>query len=244
MKKCKECNLEKPLTEYYKSGFGRVRPRCKKCEQLKHNKIFKPKTCAICSKEFMPSSTINKFCSFKCKKEGYIDKRSNKPPIKSCKFCNKEFSPYTSLDKFCSTNCRIENMKSKRSTRWNDESTEKRKGKNNPSYVHGGACHGSKRDSTGLRKYQKVRDELKKEMVDREGFLYCERCKASNVRFETHHIIFRSEKPNHEHLHSKENLIHLCVLCHNHYHKKKGNRNQLVLDRGLEKLFGNDVLNK
>ena len=194
--------------------------------------------------DFKPYSSLSKYCSYTCKDKADLEKRSNKPLFKSCDECGNEFKPYTALDKFCSANCRVEKMKSKRSRRWNKEATENRKGKNNPAYVHGQACRGVKTDTTGSKLYQRMRKEYIEELLEKKGYLYCEKCEQTNKRFETHHIVFRSEKPNHEHLHSKKNFIHVCVKCHNHYHNKKGNRNQLVIDRKLSELFGNDILNK
>jgi len=245
MKKCKECKIEKPLNSYYQNGNNRYRPRCKKCEQLRNNKKFKPKKCEICSNEFMPVNSINKYCSFKCKNTGDIEKRSNKPKVKNCKFCNKEFQPYTSLDKFCSANCRVDNVKSKRTKNWGKEKCKKISGKNNPAYRNGMYSLGNKKTAIGERLYIKNRKELKEKIINEVGYVCCENCFTSNsLKWETHHIIFRSEKPLHKHLHDKENLIFLCIKCHNEFHKKKSIRNNIVENRKLNLLFGNDVLNK
>lgn len=91
---------------------------------------------------------------------------------------------------------------------------------------------------------QRDRDSYKQDLIDKEGFLYCERCKVSGTRFEVHHLIYRSEKPKHEYLHDKINLINVCVKCHNWFHNNKSNRNQIVRERELNKYFGEDVLDK
>lgn len=203
------------------------------------------KQCLICGDEFIPKSSEHKYCSKKCRSIIQLAKRSKKPKYKKCKLCNTEFKPYTSLDKFCSANCRIESMKSKRDQRrrWNKDSVKKRHGKNNPGYRNGNYVRGKKREFS--RVFQNNVNALKAEMIKDVGYVYCQYCLTSqSLRFEGHHIIYRSEKPGHKHLHSKENTILLCIKCHNIFHKCKGNRNDIVEERGLDKLFGIDILNK
>jgi len=95
------------------------------------------------------------------------------------------------------------------------------------------------------RIYINNRKELINDMLEFKGYVYCEFCNSSNsFKFHSHHIIFRSEKPNHVNLHDKENLIIVCDKCHEIFHNEKSLRNRLVEDRKLYKLFGNDVRNK
>jgi len=56
--------------------------------------------------------------------------------------------------------------------------------------------------------------------------------------FSTHHIVFRSEKPNHPEMNNPANLIFLCHNCHEGFHNDKRSRNYLVKERGLQELFG------
>lgn len=80
--------------------------------------------------------------------------------------------------------------------------------------------------------------EYKQKFLNEHEYLYCELCGISNaIRYETHHIIFASEKPKHKELHNNKNLILLCIGCHNELHKHKLLRNNLVQDRGLNELF-------
>lgn len=203
------------------------------------------KSCLICSKEFNTTKPkVHKYCSKPCKQKADLLKRSNKPIFKICKHCKKEFTPYTSLDKFCCANCRIESGKSKRTRRWKPEKAAKRIGKMNPAYRHGLSVRGAKIDSTGMKLFQRNREQYLNEIIDNHGYLFCERCFKSNARFHVHHIIYRSEKPKHDHIHDKINFINVCVPCHNWFHNKKSNRNDLVRHRGLDKIFGNDVLDK
>jgi hypothetical protein len=107
-----------------------------------------------------------------------------------------------------------------------------------------------------MRKYKKQSDQslLKrnvKEMLDAQiserGYNWCEQCGKTRP-VSAHHIIFRSEKPGHPFLHAKINLILVCGTdvtgCHGEFHRHKGARNKLVVDRSLHEWFGNDVLDK
>lgn len=248
MKKCKECKKVKPEEEFYQNGLNGTRPRCKKCEQKKNNKVFKNKNCSICGTSFKPVSFLNKYCSSKCKIQAELEKRSKKPKTKNCKVCNKEFKPYTSLDKFCSPNCRYENGKNtnrKTSRRWSREKLNKRNGKDNPAYRNGMYSKGVKVTGQGLAEFRRNGGEILNKMIEEKGFVYCQRCTTANTpRFEKHHIIYRSEKPKHPELHSKINIIVLCIKCHNELHKTKRLRSYLVEERKLHLIFGNSVLNK
>jgi 5-methylcytosine-specific restriction endonuclease McrA len=201
--------------------------------------------CTVCNTDFTAKTKIHKFCSRECKKKNDIDKRSKKPKEKTCQFCSNTFNPYNSLDKYCSANCRVENMKSKRTKRWSVEATQKRTGVNNPAYKSGMYASSNKRTDEGQKQYLRTRNEKRADMLMEHGYLFCERCKTNETyQWEMHHIVFRSEKPLHEHLHNKNNLINLCMKCHNWYHKEKANRNTLVEDRKLYELFGEDIRNK
>jgi len=80
-------------------------------------------------------------------------------------------------------------------------------------------------------------------MIDDQGYIECQACGAtSSIKYETHHIIFRSEKPGHPHLHDKQNLVVLCIGCHNHWHKHKSARSEILIDRRLDELFGLDII--
>lgn len=201
--------------------------------------------CIVCNTNFTAKTKIHKFCSTECKKKNDIEKRSNKPKEKTCQFCSSTFKPYNSLDKYCSANCRVENMKSKRTKRWSVEATQKRIGVNNPAYKSGMYASSNKRTDEGQKQYLRTRNEIRANMLMEHGYLFCEKCKTNETyQWEMHHIVFRSEKPLHEHLHNKNNLINLCMKCHNWYHKEKSNRNSLVEDRKLYELFGEDIRNK
>ena len=89
----------------------------------------------------------------------------------------------------------------------------------------------------------KNKRELRDKKLKYHGYRFCDECKMSNhSRYEFHHIIYRSEKPNHPRLHDKINLIDCCDECHDKFHQIKASRNNLVLERGLNDVFGQDVL--
>lgn len=95
----------------------------------------------------------------------------------------------------------------------------------------------------------KNRKELVDEMLDKYGYLFCQKrdCGTSKAyKFEVHHIVFRSEAPKHPQLHSKVNLIIVCSGCHNQkpnsFHNKKDERNYLVEERGLDKIFNISII--
>lgn len=92
------------------------------------------------------------------------------------------------------------------------------------------------------KEYIRIRKEIRKEKIDRYGYWFCDKCKINDTyHCSMHHIIYRSEKPKHEHLHNKRNLIDLCAKCHNWFHAKKDRRNYLIEERNLTELFGNDI---
>lgn len=211
----------------------------------KNKKKYTEIECLICKTKFIPVSILNKYCSKKCKYISDLSKISKKPSSKICNVCGKLFEPYTSLDKFCSANCRINNQKSKRSFNWTENQTQKRFGENNPAYRNGTFMRGRKKITVGERIFIKNSKELKQEMINDFGFIYCENCNtAKSLRFESHHLIYRSEKPEHENLHKKVNLIILCIKCHNEFHRHKSLRNEIVNARHLENLFGVDILHQ
>ena len=146
---------------------------------------------------------------------------SRKP--KKCSECKGLFLPYTSLDKFCSPDCAFKAISPK-------GKEKKPTIKKSPVYVD--------------RVFDENKAEYREEMIDRCGYLYCEHCDRSGLRYEAHHLIFRSEKPNHAHIHSKRNIYLLCKTCHGMFHDKKGLRNNIVVQRNLSELFGIDILNK
>jgi len=96
--------------------------------------------------------------------------------------------------------------------------------------------------------YNKNRGELIMQQIDKYGYLFCQKCNQNHCgfKFEVHHIVFRSEAPNHPMLHHKKNLIICGSDCHKEapdsFHKDKGQRDHYVIERGLEALFGMNLI--
>lgn len=89
-----------------------------------------------------------------------------------------------------------------------------------------------------MANYSKNRQFIIDEMLSEYGYIFCQNCGTSkSFKFEVHHIIFRSEKPNHPEIHNKLNLLIVCRSCHNNFHGKKELRNRLVESRKLKELF-------
>lgn len=241
--KCKNCGK---LTHKIGKSFTKYcNVQCKDEYYNWSRKLhFDNKPCEFCNSMFLPTQTKQKYCTPDCNRKAKAIAALRTPSIKKCSFCNKEYQPFSSLQKFCSANCRVGTVKSKRKWNYTPEQLSNIMGEKNPAYRHGERIVGKKPDGTGIALFHKNRDFYKRDMVEEHGYLFCEKCGATNTKFETHHIIYRSEKPRHEYLHDKINLIHLCVKCHNWFHLHKRNRNELVVKRGLAEIFGNSVLDK
>ena len=229
----KECSKNKYCSEKCHRQYWRE----------KNRKNYEPADCIVCGNKYTPLMKMQKYCSSKCKSIYEGQKRSKKPKTKECKMCSGVFLPYTSLDKFCSANCRIEYAKKNRSKRWKDTSCIM--GEKNPAYRNGQYVRGRKKITEGERIFIRNSKQIKSNMIDQHNRLFCQHCGTySSIKFEAHHIVFRSEKPLHEHLHDAANILICCIGCHNMFHKNKSLRNDIVNERGLANIFGSDVLNK
>lgn len=157
--------------------------------------------------------------------------------IIKCKICNEDFLKKSHNQITCSNECRIKRM------------SENRKWELNPSFRNWVYVKNSSKKVSihqfKEKEFQKNCKEMDLEMIQKHWYRFCEHCWINNsLRWEHHHIVFRSEKPRHEFLHDKRNIINLCIQCHNDFHKDKWKRNHLVYNRGLHLLFWNDVLDK
>jgi len=105
-----------------------------------------------------------------------------------------------------------------------------------------------------IKPIQKPKPKVKAKKIDYvKGFIkYCEEnnislkgcqlCGNINSIFDIHHIVFKSETLNPER-DSPINLIYVCRSCHETLHgNKREARRQLVIDRGLEKIFNKKLL--
>jgi len=87
-------------------------------------------------------------------------------------------------------------------------------------------------------------NEIVEDMLFLEGYVFCQNCGRSNaMKYDFHHIVYKSEARRHPELHNKRNLIHVCTGvdgaqgCHEWFHLKKENRNAIVEERRLHELF-------
>ena len=93
------------------------------------------------------------------------------------------------------------------------------------------------------RQYIKTVEQIREQKLEEHGYWFCDKCLSNNAyHCSMHHIVYRSEKPKHEHLHDERNLIDCCEICHLWFHEKKDRRNYLIEQRNLTELFGNDIL--
>jgi 5-methylcytosine-specific restriction endonuclease McrA len=79
-------------------------------------------------------------------------------------------------------------------------------------------------------------EEQKQEQYNEYGYNFCEHCGRTGY-VESHHIVYRSEAPNHPMLHDKINRILLTRKCHDWFHERKSNRDKIVEERGLRNIF-------
>jgi hypothetical protein len=201
--------------------------------------------CNICWNDFVQKTYSQLYCwSLQCKKK-VISIRARKDYdkhkerckenakklryTKECDFCSKEFKTYTKAIITCSNECYRKRMAKNRI--W----------EGNPAYrnwVYMKWGEKVKIHQFNENIFKKACKEMNEEMILKNWYRFCEYCGINNsLRWEHHHIIFRSEKPRHEFLHDKRNILHVCIKCHNQFHKNKSIRDTLVKERWLDKLF-------
>lgn len=200
--------------------------------------------CKFCWIEFVKKTHNQIMCwSVQCKKEAkkiislrdYANHRErcllNAKKLrytKNCKECWKEFKSYQKTILMCSKEC--QSIWLKRDRIW----------KNNPAYRNWSYTKESNKVNHNKwnSKFQRMCSIMNEEMIEKHWYRFCECCWINqSLRWEHHHIVFRSERPWHEFLHDKLNTIHLCIKCHNEYHKNKSKRDPLMKERWLDKIF-------
>lgn len=164
-----------------------------------------------------------------------------------CKNCGSLFAPYSKTDKFCKQECRHEYAESEKVNLKNRCGRIARiyEGKRARRSYNTLAGRNPEKHEAEARELERNSSLLREEIIDFNGHLLCQKCgKSGGTRFETHHIIRIGEKPHHEFLHDIRNLILLCSGCSEEMETYKYLRNDIVLERELHLLFGDDVLNK
>lgn len=208
-----------------KAGELNKLKKCKKCDKFYPIQFYNPHIgnycydCKVEVKREMDKRYRDKYREKlnQKKNEQYREGREWK-----CQYCEKKFKrPIWHSHKYCNRKC------------FEMDSREKRKGKGNPAYRNGLRIQG-----TYTVKHMRACAKYRKEFLKKYDYLFCEHCKTNNaLRFETHHIVWASEAPKHPELHNTKNLILLCILCHNDFHRHKDLRKYLVEERKLKELF-------
>ena len=204
----------------------------KECRRILSNKLSVEKNK---TPEWKLRRAISARKDYEKHKEHIKNRVRNWRPYKhNCIECWKEFYSWGKKTKFCNKKCSFKHSKITRLWEWN------------PAYKTW--LYSWKDRKIHWYKdfqFQKTCKELDKKLLEKQGYLSCECCWVVNsIKYEHHHLVFRSEKPKHEHLHNIKNILYCCIVCHNDFHKHKSKRNKIVEDRKLNELFWNDVLNK
>lgn len=197
--------------------------------QNKNERLKNPEYMEKCLKKRKEQSKID----YIKHKERYLKNAKKLKYELICKCCGKEFMGYSKKLKLCSEKCEINLL---RLRVW----------ENNPAYRNWLYMKWKKEiHYYKYREFEKNCKILDEKLIDEKWFLYCQNCWITNpLKFEHHHLIYRSEKPKHKFLHNIQNIYLLCIKCHNDFHKKKWIRNKIVEERKLNELFWDDVLNK
>lgn len=150
--------------------------------------------------------------------------------IQICKICWSEFFPNTNTQETCKNkDCRSKFSIQKKKIR-NSELLKIRR----------------KKDIAKRKVEWQKTDIIKRsifwDMIHEKWYTYCEECLKKSTSLELHHIVKRSEVPNHPKKHSKINSLILCRSCHELYHKDSKIRNKLIISRKLWEYF--DIIKK
>jgi hypothetical protein len=243
-KKCKTCSKE-----FYVAFCNlKTKKYCSKKCAKDDNFGFKErkKYCVICKKSFFIKTGIQvhkKTCSLECQytlrrkiSDKSVEKRKKTPKKYKCKGCSNYFVGNEFIKrKYCTLECQYNHYK------------KIRIGKQNPAFRSGDYAKNTgklRKGKQGIHlnaclKYRKYFNE-------KNEYLFCEVCKINKngtKRFEVHHIYYASRYPKHKELHNFKNLIHICIECHNKFHKEEYKEvfKKIEKERGLKELFGCNV---
>ena len=143
--------------------------------------------------------------------------------------CNNLFYPYRTIDKYCSAKCALPSYKPPKKTPLKKPTKPISK---KPTIKR----------SEFEKEFTSIKRKLITQIIKQYGVVCCEKCFTQHsIAFSIHHIVFRSEKPNHKNLNHANNLIHLCYKCHDSFHSNKKSRNYLIKERNLISLFKDNI---
>ena len=201
-----------------------MKPKSKHSIMEKFKRSYACKECKKPSEEGYPYWTFGR-CK-ECKLEREKKNRDSKRKPSICLVCKKHFLKTPHCQGLCSNKCLGVIL------------AKKRKGQNNPAFRNGLRVAGQRRDTYKEGIFRKNAKLIKDRILEANGYLFCQMCgTSSTLRWETHHIIYRSEAPRHRNLHELDNLLFCCIQCHNNLHSSKASRASLVKDRQLYLLF-------
>ena len=239
-KKCKHCNQELSVDNFYKDihykdGYKNI---CKNCFLIKKGKNY---ICEYCGKSFKCYEK-RKFCCHECSVQ-FRDTRK----IVICKICGKEFKQKRPNQSYCSQECRLQRKEKdkyenilceicgkefkrlkccnknkthlycSRECQWKGWS-KFYSGKNSPEYNHEKSLDERLKDRKYIEYY-----EWRKQVYERDNYT-CQSCgddKGGNLV--AHHKLNYSE---HETLKTDiDNGITLCNKCHKLFHDTYGYTN-------------------
>ncbi len=116
-KKCTDCEIVKPLDEFfYRNDNNKYREKCKLCHNKKRKVEWSKGTifpCEYCGKSFQKNSWNHKYCSNACNSNTHNHRTGKSKTkwtpdlIKKCDKCAKEFHPPKNapFKDFCSQRC-------------------------------------------------------------------------------------------------------------------------------------------
>ena len=209
MKKCTDCEVVKPYSEFHKEKKAKdgFRNQCKECTKIRKSKI--KNVCVVCGKEFN-STAKSRYCSRKC--QGVDSKIKVKT---NCSVCSKEIYRIPAMIKrhkrhYCSEECKnagFSKYYSGENAYWYDDSKSEQDriiGRKIPSYFR-----------------------WRRLVYERDNYT-CKVCGCnSSGNLNAHHIMNYSE---HEGLRTDiNNGITMCKECHKNFHDTYGYKNNNVI---------------
>ena len=214
--------------------MSKILIKCNHCD--KQADVYKDGRCLACFKKHCSEyqKEYRKKNSERLKE--YDKERYRKGISRICLNCGKEFTRSVIGKGFCSRQCVYANWMS----------SGERKGKNNYGYRNGLYTDvKGKHKSVETLKHLNACRKFRKDFLKKNKELYCEHCKTTDtLKFESHHIVFVSEARHHKELHNFDNIINLCITCHNKFHKEISTRDYIVKKRGLEDVFNIKLIQK
>jgi hypothetical protein len=152
---------------------------------------------------------------------------SDKMEISYCVVCATEFIKKTDTHDTCpSKECRKKAAEKKKWIKSKEQAVKIQR-------------DASQKSSKEFRATGAIKKAIIADMMAECGHAYCELCGPAQrvADLELHHILYRSEVPSHPKKHSRINTVLLCRECHEWLHKRKDNRNVLIVERKLWEAF-------